>query len=262
MMLKINKAFSILLVLLVSACGGEKDKVPPEVAGEAFSLTYLVYDASISKMFGLNERKSMALADGLRAVGVEFEQRDSRHQCRVNLYLDSSLDIYSPNGGADYVSKTPAERAVMVELSDAEAMANSRRESRAQLKLLYRTVSLLDSENGLVESPVIDLFKREAFTGISLLSYVTSCSMLRNEFGKVEWYIQKNIAPDTYSVGNESPTGKIRLDYNYRLSVPEKLLQGIQTQIDRIVKENMSRPAVIFKPENVNIISGCSSQNC
>ncbi len=242
-MTKLTKYLIASLFLVLIACVEQKkvDAMKSDTSEHMF----LVYDEMFAKHFGLSLSKSSKLSDGLHALGIHIVNNQGRYQCSVNLYLDRSLDIYSPNNGKDYIAKTDAELVIMRELSNDEVMRNSERESKAQLKILFRSKQLLDKKDGLIESPVIELFKETIFTDISLLSYNTACSMLRNEYGQSEIYVQKKSAPTTYNVGDEQPSALINTNNSYRFEFPISLLNEIQSAIELAVNNNVSKTVVV-----------------
>lgn len=194
------------------------------------------YTRSFAERFSLPVDKASALGKGQGAIAIEIKQINNRFDCKIHLYIDSNLKLYSPHEG-NFSEKTMAEYFFINKLTEDDRTYNNTRLDSLFNRAIYRHASVQATKNGAVQTLEYQRYEKEFLPGISLISTDVFCSMLNSSFGDAEILIQKNTVKD-YRLGLEDPSDIKFPENSYSFMIPNKLLTHVKPYVEYAREEN------------------------
>lgn len=214
----------IILFLFTAGCSNsslEEDK-------ESF---LLCYNKEFGDRFSLSQDRALDLSRGLLAIGFGQSNREGM---RLYLYLDSSLDIYSPKKHGDFFSNNRYHN--FLDFNEADQGIYTKNSLNLFNRVLIQSKSLNHSDEGYISSAEPVFIKKDTLPGITLVAIQGFIPpVFERENGPIEILFQKNNTGDTIFF----PNGPVDDERVYRFDIPIKMTE----QIIRIVNENSITPA-------------------
>jgi hypothetical protein len=191
----------------------------------------MCYTAEFAERLSLPIAKAMDLSPGLAAIALEVRPDAKSYHTYIHLYLNSNLDIYSPNGKCDYYHKPQAEWFFPKKYNDKDHKWYVDFLKKAGRRIWFRS-------RGVLQSLEVNMFKREFLPGLTLLSTQIDSSSLdiqygRCENGRCEIIVQKNDVGD-YLLEYDDPDNPKHPENFYIFKLPAKLHRIIQAYLKHI----------------------------
>jgi hypothetical protein len=193
----------------------------------------MCYTAEFAERFSLPVAKAMDLSPGLAAIALEIRPEAKFYHTYIHLYINSKLDIYSPNGECDYFYKPQAESFFKKHYNDKDYKWNFNDIDKAERRMLFRSRNLNPPDKCVVEGLGVEMFRREFLPGLNLLSTRVISSFLDIQYAPFAVFVQKNDVGD-YLLGDEDPFDLKHPENFYIFKIPEKLHRIIQPYLKHI----------------------------
>ncbi|WP_320044534.1 hypothetical protein [uncultured Desulfobacter sp.] len=191
----------------------------------------LCYNKEFGKRFSLSQGKALDLSKGLLAIGFGQSKRTG---IRLYLYLDSSLDIYSPKACGDFCNHNRYH--YFLDFNEKDQNLHTNQMVKQFNRILLQSKSLNHSEDGYVSSAEPVFIKKDILPGITLFAVHGFISpIFEPEYGPIEILIQKNnTGASIYQTNGPVDNKKV-----YRFDIPDKLTEHILKHL----KEDSITPA-------------------
>ena len=202
----------------------------------------LCYNKEFGQRFSLPAEKSVTLSKGLYAIGFEQSKQEGM---RLYLYIDSSLDIYSPKECGDFcINHNKCYTFLYFGEKDHNIFVN--RMMKLDNRLMLLSKSLSNSDKGFVDSVEYEFIQRDILPGLTLISVRGfSFPVFESKHSPLEILVQKNDngAP-VFSIN-----GPINYERVYRFEIPEKLAEQIRKHLrEDWVTHREDNPRKIYYP--------------
>jgi hypothetical protein len=222
--------FILFVFLLVYGCPTSSERTMDDKLKNGYFA--MCYTSQFAERFSLPTSKAMDLSHGLQAIAIEI--RPSKlYQTFIHLYIDSSLEVYSPGGECNYYSKPKAEWFFPKHYNDKDYKWNSNFINKAGMRMLYLSKSPDHSIKGLGQSLEFEMFRKEFLPGLSLISTEVISDYLEVGVIPAEVLVQKSNVGN-YLLGDEPPGNPKHPDNYYTFKIPEKLHKTIHPYLDHL----------------------------
>jgi hypothetical protein len=191
----------------------------------------MCYTAEFAERFSLPTAKAMDLSPGLKAIALEVRPAAKFYHTYIHLYLDSDLDIYTPNGECCYYSKPKAESFFPEDYNDKDSKWNIDYLEKAGRRMLFRSQNLNPPDKCVVDGLDVDMFRKEFLPKLNLLSTQVNSSFLDIKYAPFAVFVQKNDVGD-YLLVNDAYLKHPENVYVFK--IPEKLHHIIQPYLKHI----------------------------
>lgn len=190
----------------------------------------LCYNHEFGQRFSLPQGKAVNLSEGLWAIGFGQSKRTGM---RLYLYLDSSLDIYSPKECGDFCDHNGYHSFLDFNEKDQDFHMNH--VLNQSNRILLQSKSLNHGKDGYISSARHAFITKDTLKGLTLVSVHGFISQVFEcEYGPIEILLQKNNTGDTIFL----PDGPVDEKRVYRFDIPDKLTK----QIMKYLKEDALIP--------------------
>ena len=224
-------AFVVILVSFVFACTNSSERAMDDKLKNSYFA--MCYTLQFAERFSLPTAKAIELSPGLAAIALEVRPDAKSYDTYIHLYLNSDLDIYSPNGECDYYAKPKAESFFPEHYNDKDYKWNGDNIFKANGRMLFRSQNLNPPDRCVVDGLDIEMFRREFLPGLNLLSTQVNSSFLDIQYAPFEIFIQKNKVGD-YLLGDEDPFNLKHPENLYVFKLPERLHRIIQPYLKHL----------------------------
>ncbi len=231
---KIKYIFMLVLVLTLLGCSRHAENAMDDKLKNSWFA--MCYTPEFAKRFSLPVEKAIPLSKGLYAIALEVRPAAKTYHTYIHLYIDSRLDIYTPDSRCNFYDKLDAEWFFIQQYNDRDIEWNANIMNKNSRRMMFRSQSLNHSDVGIVHGLEYQSIRKAFLPGMSLLSMRIISNYLDMRHGPGEVWVQKNNVGD-YLLGYEDPFDIKHPENSYVFKVPEKLHKQIQPLLNHIDKK-------------------------
>jgi hypothetical protein len=228
----VKSMFILIVLMLVYGCPAYSERTMDDKLKNGYFA--MCYTSQFADRFSLPTSKAMDLSHGMQAIAIEIRPAAKLYHTFIHLYIDSSLEVYSPGDECNYYRKPKAERFFIKHYNDKDYQWNFNFVEKAGMRMLYLSKSPDPSIKGLGQSLEFEIFRKEFLPGLSLIS----SSRIISDYLDVraipaEVLVQKSNVGN-YLLGDEPPGNPKHPENYYAFKIPEKLHKTIQPYLEHL----------------------------
>ncbi len=229
---KLKYIFILVLMFTAFACSKSSENAMDDKLKNSWFA--ICYTPDFAKRFSLPLEKAIPLDKGLYAIALEVRPAARSYHTYIHLYIDSNLDVYTPDSNCSFYEKGQSEVFFVNEFNDSSDHDWVLKASdKIDRRMMFQSQSLHHSDQGIVHSLRYQSVRKAFLPGMSLLSMQIGKSYLDMRHGPGEVLVQKNNVGDYLLEYEDSVNPKHPENY-YTFKIPEKLQMQIQPILKHI----------------------------